>query len=78
MQMATRVLKIDPDNPYSYEFDAVREVVLDFNKPYVYKSRFVGYVGEHNATQLEVLPPREMAENKDVSYYCIKFLCGEK
>lgn len=78
MQMATRVLKIDPDNPYSYEFDAVREVVLDFNKPYVYKSRFVGYVGEHNATQLEVLPPREMAENEDVSYYCIKFLCGEK
>lgn len=34
---------------------------------------FAGYVGEHNATQLEITPPKEMTDCADIATYRIAF-----
>lgn len=53
----------------------MNKVQIDFshNQP-VFSNTVVGYIGEHNATTLTVIPPYSMTENSSIINYVIAFL----
>lgn len=53
---------------------ATRSITVDYNSP-PELLLYVGYMGEHNATELTLIPPKEMTDNEDIVSFCVSFLC---
>lgn len=56
----------------------MRTVLIDFNESVPCKQTIIGYVGEHNATEIVVTPPDILASNEAVTSYIIAFVTGGK
>lgn len=56
----------------------MRTVLIDFNESVPCKQTIIGYVGEHNATEIIVTPPDILASNEAVTRYIIAFVTGGK
>lgn len=56
----------------------MRTVLIDFNESVPCKQTIIGYVGEHNATEIVVTPPDILASNEAVTRYIIAFVTGGK
>lgn len=56
----------------------MRRITIDFTTQQPIKCRMCGYIGEHNATELLIIPPVEMAENAAVTAYAAVFTTGGK
>lgn len=54
----------------------MRTVLIDFNESVPCKQTIIGYVGEHNATEIVVTPPDILASNEAVTSYIIAFVTG--
>lgn len=54
----------------------MRTVLIDFNESVPCKQTIIGYVGEHNATEIIVTPPDILASNEAVTSYIIAFVTG--
>lgn len=54
----------------------MRTVLIDFNESVPCKQTIIGYVGEHNATEIVVTPPDILASNEAVTSYMIAFVTG--
>lgn len=57
----------------------MNRVQIDFsrNQP-VFSDTVVGYIGEHNATELIIIPPAAFVENEVITSYAIAFVTGGK
>lgn len=51
----------------------MRTVTIDFNTAEVCGRRTLGFIGEHNATELVIIPPRELEESEKVTGYAAAF-----
>lgn len=56
----------------------IRRITIDFTAQQPINCRMCGYIGEHNATELLIIPPVEMAENAAVTAYVAVFTTGGK
>ena len=56
----------------------IRRITIDFTAQQPIKCRMCGYIGEHNATELLIIPPVEMAENAAVTVYAAVFTTNGK
>lgn len=56
----------------------IRRITIDFTAQQPINCRMCGYIGEHNATELLIIPPAEMAENAAVTAYVAVFATGGK
>lgn len=56
----------------------IRRITIDFTTQQPIKCRMCGYIGEHNATELLIIPPVEMAENAAVTVYAAVFTTNGK
>lgn len=56
----------------------IRRITIDFTAQQPINCRMCGYIGEHNATELLIIPPAEMAENAAVTAYAAVFTTGGK
>lgn len=54
----------------------MRKITIDFTKENPCENTVLGYVGEHNATELLIIPPKELAENERVTGYAAAFTAG--
>lgn len=54
----------------------MRTVPINFNEPVPCKQTILGYIGEHNATEIIVTPPDILTSNKAVTSYIIAFVTG--
>lgn len=57
---------------------SLRTVTIDFTAENPVGQRVGGYLGEHNATELLIIPPPEMTENAAVTAYAVVFTTGGK
>lgn len=57
---------------------SLRTVTIDFTAENPVGQRVGGYIGEHNATELLIIPPAEMAENAAVTVYAAVFTTNGK
>lgn len=57
---------------------AIRKITIDFTAENPVGQRVGGYLGEHNATELLIIPPPEMTENAAVTAYAVVFTTGGK
>lgn len=57
---------------------SLRTVTIDFTAENPVGQRVGGYLGEHNATELLIIPPPEMTENAAVTAYVAVFTTGGK
>lgn len=57
---------------------SLRTVTIDFTAETPVGQRVGGYLGEHNATELLIIPPPEMTENAAVTAYATVFTTGGK
>lgn len=57
---------------------SLRTVTIDFTAENPVGQRVGGYLGEHNATELLIIPPPEMTENAAVTAYAAVFTTGGK
>lgn len=51
----------------------MRKITIDFTKENPCENTVLGYVGEHNATELLIIPPKELAENERVKFFKLAF-----
>ncbi len=51
----------------------MRKITIDFNNIEPLESRILGYVGEHNATELTIIPPAEMTDNLQIKFFKLAF-----
>lgn len=56
----------------------IRRITIDFTAENPVGQRVGGYLGEHNATELLIIPPPEMTENAAVTAYAAVFTTGGK
>lgn len=56
----------------------IRRITIDFTAQQPINCRMCGYIGEHNATELLIIPPVEMAENAAVTVYAAVFTTNGK
>lgn len=56
----------------------IRRITIDFTAQQPINCRMCGYIGEHNATEMVIIPPVEMAENAAVTAYAAVFTTGGK
>lgn len=56
----------------------IRRITIDFTAQQPINCRMCGYIGEHNATELLIIPPSEMTENTAVTAYAVVFTTGGK
>ena len=56
----------------------IRRITIDFTAQQPVNCRMCGYIGEHNATELAIIPPVEMAENAAVTAYAAVFTTNGK
>ena len=56
----------------------IRRITINFTAQQPVNYRMCGYIGEHNATELLIIPPAEMAENAAVTAYVAVFTTGGK
>lgn len=56
----------------------IRRITIDFTTQQPINCRMCGYIGEHNATELLIIPPVEMAENAAVTVYAAVFTTNGK
>lgn len=56
----------------------IRRITIDFTAQQPINCRMCGYIGEHNATELLIIPPVEMAENAAVTAYAAVFTTNGK
>lgn len=56
----------------------IRRITIDFTAQQPINCRMCGYIGEHNATELAIIPPVEMAENAAVTAYAAVFTTNGK
>ena len=56
----------------------IRRITIDFTAQQPVNRRLCGYIGEHNATELLIVPPVEMAENAAVTAYAAAFTTNGK
>lgn len=56
----------------------IRRITIDFTAQQSINCRMCGYIGEHNATELLIIPPVEMAENAAVTVYAAVFTTNGK
>lgn len=56
----------------------IRRITIDFMAENPVGQRVGGYLGEHNATELLIIPPPEMTENAAVTAYAAVFTTGGK
>ena len=56
----------------------IRRITIDFTAQQPIKCCMCGYIGKHNATELLIIPPVEMAENAAVTAYVAVFTTGGK
>lgn len=56
----------------------IRRITIDFTAQQPINCRMCGYIGEHNATELLIIPPAEMAENAAVTAYAAVFTTNGK
>lgn len=56
----------------------IRRITIDFTAENPVDQRVGGYLGEHNATELLIIPPPEMTENAAVTAYAAVFTTGGK
>ena len=56
----------------------MRTVRINFTAPWkpMRNSCVLGYIGEHNATRLEIVPPADMQTNNDIVSCCVVFETG--
>lgn len=55
------------------------EYRIDFNQPNpILDDRYIGHLGEHNATTLKIYPPTRMLSDSRIDYYQIAFKSGNK
>ena len=55
------------------------EYRIDFNQPNpILDDRYIGHLGEHNATTLKIYPPTRMLTDSRIDYYQIAFKSGNK
>lgn len=52
---------------------SLRTAIIDFTAETPIAIREIGFIGEHNATTLKIIPPIDMSKNADVFSYCIAF-----
>lgn len=55
---------------------SLRTVTIDFTAESPISQKEIGFVGEHNATTLEIVPPVDMSANEAISTYVIAFQTG--
>lgn len=51
----------------------MRKITIDFTKENPCENTVLGFIGEHNATELIIIPPSELAENERVTGYAAAF-----
>lgn len=51
----------------------MRKITIDFTKENPCENTVLGYVGEHNATELLIIPPKELSENERVKFFKLAF-----
>lgn len=56
----------------------IRRITINFTAQQPVNCRMCGYIGEHNATELLIIPPVEMAENAAVTVYAAVFTTNGK
>ena len=56
----------------------IRRITINFTAQQPVNCRLCGYIGEHNATELLIIPPPEMTENAAVTAYVAVFTTGGK
>lgn len=56
----------------------IRRITINFTAQQPVNCRMCGYIGEHNATELLIIPPAEMAENAAVTVYAAVFTTNGK
>lgn len=56
----------------------IRRITINFTAQQPVNCRLCGYIGEHNATELLIIPPVEMAENAAVTVYAAVFTTNGK
>lgn len=56
----------------------IRRITIDFTAENPVGQRVGGYLGEHNAAELLIIPPPEMTENAAVTAYAAVFTTGGK
>lgn len=56
----------------------IRRITINFTAQQPVNCRMCGYIGEHNATELLIIPPTEMAENAAVTVYAAVFTTSGK
>ena len=56
----------------------IRRITIDFTAQQPINCRMCGYIGEHNATELAIIPPVEMVENAAVTAYAAVFTTNGK
>lgn len=56
----------------------IRRITIDFTAQQPVNCRMCGYIGEHNAAELAIIPPVEMAENAAVTAYAAVFTTNGK
>ena len=56
----------------------IRRITIDFTAQQPVNCHMCGYIGEHNATELLIIPPVEMAENAAVTAYAAVFTTNGK
>lgn len=56
----------------------IRRITIDYTAQQPVNCRMCGYIGEHNATELLIIPPVEMAENAAVTAYAAVFTTDGK
>lgn len=56
----------------------IRRITIDFTAQQPINCRMCGYIGEHNATEMVIIPPVEMAENAAVTAYAAVFTTNGK
>ncbi len=51
----------------------MRQITVDFTKPIPCENNIAGRIGEHNATELIIIPPEFLSANETVSHYVAAF-----